>query len=144
MPYAAAIEKLTRINDIMRLEADDLSRSEAAVVLAIASCPGCSLVEVAGRLGLPQSTTSRLVAGLSGLREGKGLVESRQDMDERRKVRLTLSRKGHRLLTKLAAALAVLLLLFTASAPLHPVEVMVPTVDDELHDQLLQLDHFAA
>jgi DNA-binding MarR family transcriptional regulator len=78
----------------------DLSPMAAASLAQIDSEPGCSIEQVAGRIGLTHSATVRIIDKLAE----RGLVEKDRARKDARAQSLTLSKAGKRTVQQLHAA----------------------------------------
>lgn len=69
---------------------------------AAAAKPGVTISELYGELNLPRSTVSRIVAELTPLSGGLGLVEYTDVPEDRRARALRLTRRGEAVVRRLA------------------------------------------
>jgi DNA-binding MarR family transcriptional regulator len=99
-----------------RAAALELTRPESGILRLVARTPGQSQRTLAARLGSPPS---RLVALIDGL-QGRGLVERRRSIEDRRNHELYLTDAGQDLLRRLGEAAAEHEA--TVTAPLSPEE----------------------
>lgn len=95
-----AIQFLEALRDID----EDMQLKDALVLLRVASKPSIYQRELLQFVPVPQSTTTRIVDRLSD-RGGLGLVNSREDFEDRRTNILTLTARGHEAVRGLLARL---------------------------------------
>jgi DNA-binding MarR family transcriptional regulator len=79
----------------------EASLSSYAVFWAVASNENSTQIEIARQTGLSAKTVSRVISQLGETRGGKGWIRQRFDDSDRRVRRLSLSRKGKTVLTRL-------------------------------------------
>ncbi len=84
----------------------EASLSSYAVFWCVASHDGATQVEVAGLTGLSAKTVSRVISQLGENRGGRGWIKQAADESDRRVRRLTLSRKGKSVHSRLMKDLA--------------------------------------
>ena len=84
-------------NEFRKLDAD-MTIHQAVCFMYVVKYNGITMKELADRIGIAQSSTSRNVAALSKWhrlgKEGLDLVEAIEDPAERRKKRVSLTPKG--------------------------------------------------
>ncbi|MEN5081819.1 MarR family transcriptional regulator [Bosea sp. TWI1241] len=95
-----AIQFLEALNDID----EEMRINVALVLLRVASKPSIYQRELPKIIPLTQSTTARIVDRLSD-RGGLGLINSREDFEDRRTNILTLTRRGQEAVKALLARL---------------------------------------
>ena len=86
----------------------EASLSSYAVFWCVASNDGSTQVEVANLTGLSAKTVSRVISQLGETRDGRGWIRQQFDDADRRVRRLSLSRKGKTVHTRLMKDLAKL------------------------------------
>lgn len=95
----AAIEELRKIDP-------ELPTQHAAAFITVAFQPGITMKEMADRLGISQSSSSRIVAALGKWhrlgKPGYDLVEASEDPAERRRKIMHLTPKGRRIAVALS------------------------------------------
>jgi len=79
----------------------EASLSSYAVFWCVASNEGATQVEIAQLTGLSAKTVSRVISQLGETRGGRGWIKQVFDDSDRRVRRLTLSRKGQKVHTRL-------------------------------------------
>ena len=84
----------------------EASLSSYAVFWCVASNDGATQVEVARLTGLSAKTVSRVISQLGESRGGRGWIKQMNDETDRRVRRLTLSRKGKNVHSRLMKDLA--------------------------------------
>lgn len=84
----------------------EASLSSYAVFWCVASNDGATQVEVARLTGLSAKTVSRVISQLGESRGGRGWIKQVNDETDRRVRRLTLSRKGKNVHSRLMKDLA--------------------------------------
>jgi DNA-binding MarR family transcriptional regulator len=84
----------------------EASLSSYAVFWCVASNDGATQVEVAKLTGLSAKTVSRVISQLGESRGGRGWIKQVPDENDRRVRRLTLSRKGKNVHSRLMKDLA--------------------------------------
>jgi MarR family transcriptional regulator, 2-MHQ and catechol-resistance regulon repressor len=97
-----ALNELVRVyqfRDRDRICCYDVSVTQCYALEAVVQGEPLTLNELAAKLYLDKSTASRVVDGL----EKKGLVERRQNPDDRRALHLAATREGRRLHAKIEA-----------------------------------------
>ncbi|WP_157733061.1 MarR family transcriptional regulator [Bosea sp. AS-1] len=95
-----AIQFLEALRDID----EDMQLKDALVLLRVASKPSIYQRELLQFVPVPQSTTTRIVDRLSD-RGGLGLINSREDFEDRRTKILTLTARGQEAVKGLLARL---------------------------------------
>lgn len=98
----AKFEKM--IGAVRELVSPDFAISQLHLFLAVCQEDGITQTELAKRLGMPQATVSRNIIALgtsynkkTGQLGGYGLVDSRPDLYERRRLACFLTEKGKKL-----------------------------------------------
>lgn len=94
--------QLLDVGRLVRRKQPGLTTDEWTTVMFVACHPGRSLRDIQAELGLPQSTMSRVLAGLTETKEGRGLIRAQYDPELRRRLRLTLTPKGRRFVNDVA------------------------------------------
>lgn len=95
-----AIQFLEALNEIE----EGMQIKDALVLLRVASKPSIYQRELPKYVPVPQSTTARIIDRLSD-RGGLGLINSREDFEDRRTNILTLTLRGHEAVRGLLARL---------------------------------------
>lgn len=83
-----------------RLAEHDVTVAEWVTMRSLHDAPGCSLGELASRMGMNKGAVSRLVDRLNE----RGLATRRQNSEDKRGVTIVLTTEGTRLLPALAKA----------------------------------------
>jgi DNA-binding MarR family transcriptional regulator len=95
---AQVMDHLSKIFASVRAIEADMPISHVAGFLEVARSPGITMKDLGHRLGIAQSTTSRLVAALSKvnrfMKPGADLVVATEDPYERRRKVVNLTRRG--------------------------------------------------
>ena len=84
----------------------EASLSSYAVFWCVASNEGATQVEISRMTGLSAKTVSRVISLLGETRSGRGWIHQSLDEHDRRVRRLSLSKKGREVHTRLMADLA--------------------------------------
>ena len=84
----------------------EASLSSYAVFWCVAFNEGATQVEVSRLTGLSAKTVSRVISQLGETRDGRGWIQQKSDDQDRRVRRLSLSRKGKTVHTRLMKDLA--------------------------------------
>lgn len=101
----AQMDRILRVNDLLRLLDEDITPIAVSCFLFIASRDGCHKQAMEEYLDLSTSTGSRNTDFLSPVhrlgKPGLNLIEKTQDPTNRRRSILTLTEKGRRLTTQI-------------------------------------------
>ncbi len=106
-----SVRKLWASVEVFRALDPEIPSQTIAAFLLVAMNPGISVLEVQAKLGLANSSTSRNVASLTTVKRkngkaGFGLVEYREDEQDRRTKNLYLTPKGAKFLNEVTEAAA--------------------------------------
>lgn len=98
--------ELIRALESVRQLNPDMTVLQLLVLLYIADNPGCKALKVREAIGIPSSTTSRILATLSDVGRndlnGMGLISMEIDSKDRRHRELFLTQLGQRLVKRIA------------------------------------------
>tara|TARA_R100000664_G_scaffold15015_1_gene23414 strand:+ start:2186 stop:2539 length:354 start_codon:yes stop_codon:yes gene_type:complete len=101
----ADVDRILRINDLLRLLDDDITPIAVSCFLYVASHDGCHKQAMEEYLDLSTSSGSRNTDFLSEMhrlrKPGLDLIRKEQDRTNRRRSILTLTEKGRRLATQI-------------------------------------------
>jgi DNA-binding MarR family transcriptional regulator len=105
-PKPRAVGKLVALFDLLRDLNPEMPAQSALTLLLVAQSPGIAIGELQQRLNVASSTMSRNISIMSEHRgkgeAGLGLIETREDVMDRRIKRVWLTARGENVLNRIS------------------------------------------